>query len=111
VIRDIGILMILTAVGGFIVGYYSSMSSVEISQEDLYILVAPANILLGTIGFVISGARARRRKWIHLFAVAIGLWLIGFINVPLLGLTFIDWITSLLFILIMMLVGGALSYL
>ncbi len=104
VIRDVGIIWLLTAAAGFIVGVATS------PDEEATAAVAFGNIIFGTIGFVISGSRVHGDRWKHLFAVAIALWLSGIINIFLLGMGFGYWIVSLFLILLMMATGGGISY-
>ena len=107
VIRDVGIIMILTALAGVVLGIGMSNAS----EEELLGAAALANIVFGTVGFVISGARVPSGRWKHLFAVAIGLWLAGILNVVLGIVDGGSWFISVFLILLMMAIGGGISYL
>ena len=72
--------------------------------------VAVSNLLLGTVGFTIAGSLAPPGRWRHLGVVAVGAWLTGLINVAFFGVSILQWIGGVIFLAIMMGVGGALSY-
>lgn len=105
VIRDVGVLVLLTGIGGFIIGFARPGADIE----DLTAAIAVSNMLLGTIGFTISGSHTSGKRWRHLFIVAVGLWLSSLMNL-MLGLSILHWIAAIPVILVMMGVGGAISY-
>jgi len=105
IIRDTVIVVVLTAVGGFIIGLVEAIGT----ERELHASAA-STLLLGTIGFVISGFLSRGNRWRHLGFVAFGVWLFGLVNVALFGLTITQWIFSSIGIALMMGLGGALSY-
>jgi hypothetical protein len=93
----------------------SSFAAVLIIQamggEVTPLIIGLSNIFWGTVGFTISGCLARVQRFKHLFMVAIGLWLLSFVNVAM-GLTPLPaWVGGFLLILLMMGMGGGLSYL
>jgi hypothetical protein len=93
----------------------SSFAAAQIVQgmgeEVTPIVIGLSNIFWGTVGFTISGCLARVQRFKHLFVVAIGLWLVSFVNVAA-GLTPLPvWAVGFLLILVMMGLGGGLSYL
>ncbi len=93
----------------------SSFAAAQIVQgmgeEVTPIVIGLSNIFWGTVGFTISGCLARVQRFKHLFIVAIGLWLVSFVNVAA-GLTPLPvWAVGFLLILVMMGLGGGLSYL
>ncbi len=80
-------------------------------QEVTPLVIGLSNIFWGTVGFAISGCLAKVQRFKHLFIVAIGLWLVSFVNVAM-GLTPLPvWAVGFLLILVMMGLGGGLSYL
>jgi len=104
IIRDVIIIWILTALAGFVVG-------VTGVGGDRYILgIALANLIFGTVGFCISGCLAKSNRWKHLSIVAVFVWLVGFINVIIIPVTIVSWFSGIIFIFIMMGIGGSLSY-
>lgn len=105
IIRDTAIVVVLTAVGGFVIGLAGAFGT----QRGMIASVA-SNLLLGTIGFIISGCLSRGNRWCHLGFVALGVWLFGLVNVTFFGVTIIQWIFSSIVIAMMMGIGGALSY-
>lgn len=105
VIRDVGVLLLLTAIGGFIIGIARPVADIE----DLTVALAVSNVLLGTIGYTISGSRTSGKRWRHLIIVAVGLWLSSLMNL-MFGLGILQWIAAIPMILVIMGVGGAISY-
>lgn len=103
IIRDALIIVILTAIGGFIIG----ISGAPDSSAFLAIIVS--NILFTCVGFTISGAIAKINRFQHLFKVAICVWIFGLINI-FFGLTFLSWVFSSIFVLICMGIGGLASF-
>jgi len=105
VLGDVGLILLLTAAGGLIVG----MLTADANLEDMFIMVGLSNLVLGTIGFVISGIKTTSNRWQHLFAVAVGVWLFSLINV-LLGIGSLStWMIAAILILAMMTIGGAVA--
>jgi len=93
----------------------SSFAAAQIVQamggEVTPLVIGLSNIFWGTVGFTISGCLAKVQRFKHLFIVAIGLWLVSFVNVAM-GLTPLPvWAVGFLLILVMMGLGGGLSYL
>jgi hypothetical protein len=108
VILDVGIILLLTAAVGFVIG----ITAQQANEDDLILGLGLGSILFTTVGFVISGARTGGNRWPHLVAVAIVLWIVsGFINVLFLGFPIELWFLSIAWVLFAMVVGGALSYL
>jgi hypothetical protein len=107
VARDVSIVFGLVLV--------SSFAAVQIVQgmggEVTPLVIGLSNIFWGTVGFTISGCLARVQRFKHLFVVAVGLWLASFVNVAM-GLTPVQfWAVGFFLILLMMGLGGGLSYL
>jgi hypothetical protein len=93
----------------------SSFAAAQIVQamgeEVTPVVIGLSNIFWGTVGFTISGCLARVKRFKHLFMVAVGLWLVSSVNV-MMGLTPLPaWAAGFLLILLMMGLGGCLSYL
>ena len=108
IVRDVIIVWILTAMGGFIVGFTNTGRQQD-PQGNILALVA-ANFLLGTVAFTIVGCLAPPERWRHLGFVAIGAWFTSIINVIFLGVTIPQWIFGALFMAFIMGFGGAISY-
>jgi len=103
IIRDVIIIWILTALAGFVVGITGA-------EGNRYVLgIAFANLIFGTVGFCISGCLSKSNRWKHLNIVALGVWLVGLINVSIIPITIISWFFGIIFIYIMMGIGGGLS--
>jgi hypothetical protein len=108
ILVDVAILFGLTFFGGFVVGFAAAASSV--SMGVMMAALAVSNMVLLTIGFVLSGCRSPRgKRWPHLAWVALGIWLVSFLNVLFLGVSLGQWIGSAVLMVICMLIGGGLS--
>jgi hypothetical protein len=102
--RDVAIVLFLTFIGGVIIGIAGggnlSMAALAIS-----------NLLMGSIGFCIAGCLTRVDRWKHLLVVAVIVWIFGLVNVAFFHVTLIQWVFSAIAVLLMMAVGGGLSFL
>jgi len=107
IIRDVAIVWVLTAIGGFVIGV-SGGSHGDPRRHQVALVIS--NFLLGTVGFMIAGCLAPRPRWNHLAYVALGAWLTSLINVIFFHVTVPQWMFSALFMGIIMAVGGGLSY-
>ncbi len=107
VARDVAIVFVLTFLGGLVVGFTSSLTGAEIN----ILAVALSNIVFGTVGFAISGCIVKLNRFKHLYQVALGVWLLSLINVALGVVNVQQWLVSILSVLLMMGLGGGLSYL
>ncbi|HKP38046.1 MAG TPA: hypothetical protein VJT71_14410 [Pyrinomonadaceae bacterium] len=108
IIRDVVIVWVLTAIGGFVIGFSGGAhSDPQRSQVALII----SNFFLGTVAFTISGCLAPPPRWRHLGSVAIGAWLTSLINVLFFHVNIAHWVGSAIFIAIIMGIGGGTSYL
>lgn len=106
VLRDVAIVYVLTAIGGFVVGLAGHRG------DPAYIFsIAVSNLLLGTVGFTISGFLATGDRWRHLGYVALGAWGASFVNVLFFGVTVGYWGVGAFVIALMMGAGGGLSFL
>lgn len=107
VLRDVGIVMLLTFIGGLLIGM--TMGEDAYYDPDGFLMtLAIVNIVFGSIGFAISGYFAKPNRWSHLFIVALGVWFASLINL-LFGVTMAGWISSIVGVLIMMGIGGGIS--
>ncbi|MEQ1897620.1 MAG: hypothetical protein ABL971_09585 [Vicinamibacterales bacterium] len=102
VIRDVVLWSILTLVGVGIVRVAGISSGMSLSAS---------NSLFGCLGFAIAGCFTPVRRFRHLMFVTLGVWLTGIINVVMSGVSVTSWLLSLGFLLLTMVVGGALSFL
>lgn len=73
--------------------------------------LAISNLLLGSIGFCLAGCLTRTDRWKHLLVVALIVWLFGLVNVAFFHVNFVQWVFSAIAVLVMMGVGGGLSFL
>ncbi|MBI5777124.1 MAG: hypothetical protein HY444_07015 [Nitrospirae bacterium] len=107
VARDVSIVFGLVLVSSFVAAQLIQAQGEEVTA----LVIGLSNIFWGTVGFAISGCLAKTQRFKHLFIVAIGLWLVSFVNVAM-GLTRVQvWVAGFLLILLMMGLGGGLSYL
>jgi hypothetical protein len=105
VIRDVAIISVLGLAGGFAIGVAAGWGSPP------GIGLAALNLLLVTLGFVISGCLAIGNRWRHLAYVALGVWLAGSMNVVFYDSTIVEWLLGAPLVALMMGLGGAISYL
>ena len=102
---SIAIIFILTVLGGLIVG-------ISGPPKSRYLLAAGvASMLMSTVGFTISGVIIKKDRFIHLFLIAVCVWILGLLNVIMGQVTFSQWVVSLISVCLTAVVGGGLSYL
>lgn len=104
IIRDVAIICGLTGLAGFVIAFVPG-------EEFPTLALSMANFLFGTVGFIISGCLTKINRFRHMVKVAIGVWLISLVNIPLAGTTLGRWFLSIIFILVMMVIGGRISFL
>ncbi len=107
VIRDVGIIQVLAAVGGYVIGAASGAETLEELVSQLLL----AALVMNSVGFFISGWLADgRTRWKHLAAVAVGVWLTNTIITALMGLVSPEgWILNAVLVTIAMGIGGFLA--
>ena len=72
--------------------------------------IGAANLIFMTVGFIISGAIIKRDRFIHVFYVAFCVWILGLLNVAFGYITITQWLKTIFFIWVSMLIGGVLSF-
>jgi hypothetical protein len=108
IIRGVVIVWLITGVGGFFVGVVRNVFQLSPAQ-GMFVLAA-ANFLFGTIAFTIVGYLAPPGRWRHLGFVALGVWFSSLINVLFFGFSIFQWIAGAIFSVVIMGMGGAISY-
>jgi len=108
--RDTLILWCFTALGGVAVGFAFGVMGAAQSPKSL-IAIGVSNLLFGIVGFTIVGALAKVNRFRHLLIVAVATWITSLTNVFVFGVGFGQWALSLLFLLVIMLIGGGISLL
>ncbi len=99
------IVFALTIIGGFVVGMIAGL----IGGPAPLMWLAVSNLVFASAGFAYSAYQTHEKRWAHIAAVALVLWLFSLIN-PLLGFaSFLEWLLSLLAILVFMVVGGGVA--
>lgn len=111
VVRDVLIVFALTAIGGFFIGLFAGITGRAHDPNMMILTIAGSNVLLGIVGFTISGSLARGNRWPHLAVVALGVWVLSLVNVAFMGTAIVQWLAASIVLAFMMGVGGALSYL
>lgn len=106
VARDVVLVWVLTAMGGFIVG----LSGTSIGSDRYMLALGASNLLLGTSAFVIAGCLTPANRWRHLAWVAFYSWLLSIVNV-LFGVRISDWLIGSVFMAIIAGIGGGISVL
>jgi len=105
--RDISIVFGLVVASSFAAAQIIQAMGEEVTP----LVIGLSNFFWGIVGFTISGCLAKVQRFKHLLMVAVGLWLLSFVNVAM-GLTRPEvWAVGFLLILAMMGLGGGLSYL
>ena len=105
VIRDVFIICFLTFIGGLVV---QTSVGAPATRFKAFVL---SNLFLQIVGFTIGGCITKTKRIKHLFIVSIGVWIVNLLNIVSGASTFALWLVSLLPTLLMMLIGGALSFL
>lgn len=113
IVRDVIIVWILTGLGGFIVGFaVTVVTGGPPKHTPGYILaIATSNFLLGTVAFTIVGCLTPTARWRYLAIVAAVAWLTSLINVVWFGSKISQWLDGIIFMAVIMGIGGGLSYL
>ncbi len=107
VMRDTIVILCLIFIGTFV---FVAILGAAGAQKLPVNAIAASNILLGAIGFTISGLSTKANRFTHMLKVALLVWLIGSMNVIFLQTTVSQWFSSIPFILIMMGAGIGVSY-
>lgn len=106
VARDVLMIWVLSAIGGFVAGVASAGRGMT---EERMLALGVANLLVCILGFAISGALSPENKWAHLRWVAFHTWAWSILNVIFFGLSFENWLLGLPATFAMMGIGGLLS--
>ena len=105
--RDVTVLFILVFASGYLADQIITAMGASVTQE----VIGLSSLFWGVVGFTISGCLARVNRWAHLSMVALIFWFACAANVVA-GITPITaWAAGSVLILIMMGLGGGLSYL
>lgn len=113
IVRDVLIVWLLTGIGGFIVGITATVLTGGLPKHTpaYFFAVAASNFLLGAVAFTIVGCLTPTPRWRQLTTVAAVAWLTSLINVVWFGITMSQWIHGIIFMAVIMGIGGGLSYL
>jgi hypothetical protein len=103
VVRDIVIVFVLTAVGGFIVGVTG------VTAGRRMIAAAASNLLLGTVAFTIVGCLHESRRVVHTCTAALGNWILGLGLVAAGAATVLQWTMSVVPMLLTAALGAFLA--
>ena len=107
-IRDIIILVVLTGLGGFVVGFSRGQQT---SDAQYGLAIGVSNLIFEIVGFTISGCLAPPGRRRHLALVALGAWIVSIFNVIFFDVNIILWMASVVMMAVTMGIGGAISYL
>jgi len=105
VVRDVFIICFLTFIAGLVVGKSFAPGP---AQFKVFVL---SNLFFQIAGFTIGGSITKTYRIKHLLIVAIGVWIVNVSNIISGVSTFTMWLVSLPSTLLMMLIGGGLSFL
>jgi hypothetical protein len=111
IVRDVIFVWLLTGIGGFIISVaVTVVTGGPPKHTPGYILaIGTSNFLLGAAAFTIVGCLTRKAKWRHLAIVAVVAWLTSLINVVLFGTRISQWAAGIIFMAVIMGIGGGLS--
>lgn len=99
-----------TFVGGFLIGVVAAASGIPAPLAMVGLMIS--NLTLSVVAFCIAGALIKTDRFKTLLVVALICWLLSALNMSFIPtFTVLQWAFSVVFILITMGVGGALSYL
>lgn len=103
--RDVIIIFLLTFLGGFVIGMAAAGTGGGIPRGA----AAVSNIVFCIVGFTIAGCMAKTHRFRHLLHVAVGVWLLSFVNVLAFPTRLVHWLAGAIVIVITMLIGGGIS--
>ena len=103
VLRDVAIIWVLTFTGGVV--------AARVGTGPKAPVLVMSNLITGVIAFTFIGCLTPVRRFRHLLVVAFAAWLSGLLNVLLFGNSIVAWIVSVVYLTLVMIVGGLLSYL
>jgi hypothetical protein len=110
VARDTLIVWCFTALGGFVVGFALGLVGASDSPQ-VPMAIAVSDFVFGIVTFTLVGALAKSARFRHLLVVAIAAWVTSSANVLLFADPVGQWLLALPFILVVMLIGGGISFL
>jgi hypothetical protein len=116
-VRDVAIVWVFTALGGFVIGVTAKLFGVApdfgalLASPQMQIALSVSNLVFGIVAFSIVGALKKTDRFKHLFIVAIGAWLISAANMLFMPLTLVQWLLGALFLAVIMAIGGGISFL
>jgi len=106
VLIDSTIVFLSSVVTGFISGLL--VAALHLSDQGALIILI-LNPLAIMAAFAYASARIPEYPWKHLFLVAVVVWLISVIQ-PLVGaFSYMDWLISIVIIIVLMGIGGAIG--
>lgn len=111
-IIDLLIVLGLSALGGFLIGFFGAFTSID--DETKMMLIALSNLITLLIGFWIVGCinkTGELSRFKYLAYVMVGVWLFGLVNVALFDFSIYQWIASGIPIIILGVLGGGISFL
>ena len=105
--RDVTILFVLVFASSLLAVQLIAAMGAQATPEAIGL----SSMFWGVVGFTISGCLAKASRWRHLAVVALVFWLACAVNVVLDMTPITAWMAGSILILIMMGLGGGLSYL
>lgn len=105
VLRDVGLVVLFSFLGGVVVGLAGTDPSRTAAA------VGFSNLIFGVVAFTIVGCLTPVDRFRHLAVVALASWLVAAINVVLFGVPARLWMAGLVLVFLTALVGGGISLL
>ena len=103
VLRDVVIVWLLTFTGGIV--------AARVGTGPKAPLLMMSNLITGVIAFTFIGCLTPVRRFRQLLVVAFAAWLSGLLNVLVFHNSITAWIVSVVYLTLVMIAGGLLSYL
>ena len=103
VLRDVVIVWLLTFTGGIV--------AARVGTGPKGPVLVMSNLITGVIAFTFIGCLTPVRRFRHLIVVAFAAWLSGLLNVVVFHNPVAAWMVSIVYLTIVMVVGGLLLYL
>lgn len=104
VLRDVALLYFLVVVGSLALQAMAGPEGLSVGTTVL------SAVVLTSAGFTVSGVLAAKPRLPHLAAVLVVAWLVGLGGLVLFDVGFVEWLLSLPFLVVCLILGGGLAY-
>ena len=108
IVRDTVIIFVLIFIVGYVVGVIGR--AVGLSEMMISAWISLSNLISASAGFAYSAYTVREKLWQHLIGVAVTIWFVSLINIPLGYQDLREWMFGLTGILVFMTIGGGIGF-